>query len=166
MPANNVDALIGRAFERILQSKINSCLSFNTGCKSYRFKKAHGKNQTSNDKPGGWKCSRCYCRLPGAGVGFIWRELSTDQSGRGFLHFKEQALCSRYRIKRNSPGLLRDCQKVVLNLTKKEQGSSGGTNFNSFSKDAWIRTELDFVCLDWMIQELRFFRTLVFSVFL
>ena len=29
-------------------------------------------------------------------------------------------------------------KKFVLNLTKKEQGSSGGTNFKLSSKDAWI----------------------------
>jgi hypothetical protein len=35
-------------------------------------------------------------------------------------------------------------KKFVLNLTKKEQGSSGGTNFRSFSKDAWILSGFGF----------------------
>ena len=65
------------------------------------------------------------------------------KSGRGALQSNFfRTFCfygSQTVIKGNSPGLLRDCQKVVLNLTKKEQGSSGGTNFNSFSKDAWIK---------------------------
>lgn len=54
-------------------------------------------------------------------------------------------------IKKQSREELRDCsKKFVLNLTKKEQGSSGGTNFTSISKDTWtwfLRTWI-FGCLD------------------
>ena len=62
--------------------------------------------------------------------------------------------------KKQSRDELRDCsKKFVLNLTKKEQGSSGGTNFTSFSKDTWtwfLRTWI-FGCLRLNDSELWFY---------
>ena len=72
-------------------------------------------------------------------------------------------------IKRNNPGgYSGTVKKFVLNLTKKEQGSSGGTNFTSFSKDTWtwfLRTWI-FGCLDWMIQNLVLHEHLDFGLLL
>ena len=67
------------------------------------------------------------------------RSLSRGRLLSDFLFLRAQT-----GVKGNSPGLLRDCQKVVLNLTKKEQGSSGGTNFNHFQRMPGLRADLDF----------------------